>query len=63
MESIRKEISVIETNKDKINQCKDFNYKFKKPEIKKKIYLKDNIHQLALYVIIHVIFQIIDVLQ
>jgi hypothetical protein len=63
MESIRKEISVIETNKDKINQCKDFNYKFKKPEIKKKIYLKDNIHQLVLYVIIHVIFQIIDVLQ
>ena len=36
MESIRKEINLIETNKDKINQCKDFNYKFKKPEIKKK---------------------------
>jgi len=30
MESIRKEINIIETNKDKINQCKDFNYKYKK---------------------------------
>jgi hypothetical protein len=36
MENIRKEINIIETNKDKINQCKDFNYKFKKPEIVKK---------------------------
>ena len=36
MESIRKEINIIETNKDKINQCKDFNYKFKKPEIVQK---------------------------
>ena len=36
MENVRKEINIIETNKDKINQCKDFNYKFKKPEIVKK---------------------------
>ena len=35
-EKYKKEISIIETNKDKINQYKDFNYKFKKPEIKKK---------------------------
>ena len=36
MENIRKEINIIKTNKDKINQCKDFNYKYKKPEIVKK---------------------------
>ena len=36
MESIRKEINIIETNKDKINQCKDVNYKYKKTEIIKK---------------------------
>ena len=36
MENIKKEINIIETNKDKINQCKNFNYKYKKPDIKKK---------------------------
>ena len=36
MENIRREINIIETNKDKIDQCKNFNYKFKKPEITKK---------------------------
>ena len=36
MESIRKEINIIETNKDKINQYKNFNYKYKKTGMKKK---------------------------
>ena len=36
MENIRKEIHYIKINKDKIDQCKDFNYKFKEPKITKK---------------------------
>ena len=48
MENIRREINIIETNKDKIDQCKNFNN-----------YLKENIHQIVLYVIIHVITHVI----
>ena len=36
MENIRREINIIETHRDKIDQCKNFNYKFKKPVITKK---------------------------
>jgi hypothetical protein len=35
-EKYKKEISIIETNKDKINQYKDFNYKFTKQKLKKR---------------------------
>jgi len=36
MENIRKEIAFIKSNKDKIDQFKDFNYKFKEPKVTKK---------------------------
>jgi hypothetical protein len=36
MENIRKEIAFIKLNKDKIDQFKDFNYKYKEPKVTKK---------------------------
>lgn len=36
MENIRKEISLIKANKDKIDQFKDFKYKYKEPKVTKK---------------------------
>ena len=36
MENIRKEIAYIKSNKDKIDQFKDFNYKYKEPKVTKK---------------------------
>ena len=36
MENIRKEISFIKANKDKIDQFKDFKYKFKEPKVTKQ---------------------------
>ena len=36
MENIRKEIELIKANKDKIDQCKDFDYKYKEPKITQK---------------------------
>ena len=36
MENIRKEIAFIKSHKDKIDQFKDFNYKYKEPKVTKK---------------------------
>ena len=36
MENIRKEISYVKANKDKIDQFKDFEYKYKEPKVTKK---------------------------
>ena len=36
MENMRNEIAFIKANKDKIDQFKDFNYKFKEPKVTKK---------------------------
>ena len=36
MENIRKEIAYIKSHKDKIDQYKDFNYKYKEPKVTKK---------------------------